>query len=216
MNRNKITISVLLLTMLLVGMVLMPAASAQENATKELTFGPETLDELKNDPNFIAAYGNIPTFANSEERKQWIDLLGKVMDQINANFEQEMSKYFYPNGPFTSCGITIDGVIEVGVNNTAEKSLMEEIYNVLDSKANRIGVKEVPVVFVHRDLAVPLVEPAVGETTNLSASEEEKTEEPNNSNSSSGNKPSKTNSIPGFELLGGLTCLYGRWKLRKR
>lgn len=178
-----------------------------------LTFGPETFDKLKSDPNFIAAYGRIPTFKSSEEREQWIGTLGKVMDQVDANFEQEMSKYFYPNGPFTSCGITIDGVIEVGVgvNKTVEKSLMDKIYQILDSKANRMGINEVPVVFVHRDLAVPLVEPAVEETANLSASEDS-----SNINNSNGNKSSKTNSAPGFGLLGVLTCLCGGWKLMKK
>jgi hypothetical protein len=37
-----------------------------------------------------------------------------------------------------------------------------------------------------------------------------------NINYSGGNKSGKTNSIPGFELIGGLTCLYGGWRLRKR
>jgi YVTN family beta-propeller protein len=36
-----------------------------------------------------------------------------------------------------------------------------------------------------------------------------------NSDSSSGNESSKNNSTPGFGLLGGLTSLYGGWKLRK-
>jgi YVTN family beta-propeller protein len=37
-----------------------------------------------------------------------------------------------------------------------------------------------------------------------------------NINNSGGNKLSKTNSAPGFGLLGGLTCLYGGWRLRKK
>ncbi len=62
------------------------------------------------------------------------------------------------------------------------------------------------------------------EEANLSSSEEKKAVEFNNSNnnsesdndsSSSGNESSK-NSTPGFSLLGGLTCLYGGWKFRKK
>jgi hypothetical protein len=33
-----------------------------------LTFGPETLNKLKNNPDFIAAYGSIPAFTTSKER----------------------------------------------------------------------------------------------------------------------------------------------------
>jgi YVTN family beta-propeller protein len=34
--------------------------------------------------------------------------------------------------------------------------------------------------------------------------------------STSGNESSKNNSTPDFSLLGGLTCLYGVWKFRKK
>ena len=63
------------------------------------------------------------------------------------------------------------------------------------------------------------------EETNLSLAEGKKAVELNNSNNnnyesdnnsnSSGNESSKNNSTPGFGLLGGLTSLYGGWKLRK-
>ena len=55
----------------------------------------------------------------------------------------------------------------------------------------------------------------------MSVPEEETIKEPDNSSindseSDNGGKPSKINSIPGFGLLGSLTCLYGGWKLRKK
>ncbi len=37
-----------------------------------------------------------------------------------------------------------------------------------------------------------------------------------NLNSSSGKKSSKNSSTPGFGLLGGLICLFGGWKLKKK
>ncbi|WP_292374540.1 YncE family protein [Methanosarcina sp. UBA411] len=70
------------------------------------------------------------------------------------------------------------------------------------------------------------------EETNLPSYEEKNVIELNNSNNnsnndinnsksdngsnSSGNESSKNNSTPGFGLLGGLACLYGGWKLRKK
>jgi hypothetical protein len=195
-----------------------------------LSFGPGTLEELKSDPDFIAAYGSIPSFGSSEERKQWLDKLDKAYAGVNA----DMSKYMYPDGPVTSYGYSIHGVFEVAVNKTVEKPFMDEIYKIFDSRASQMGIKEVPVVFMHGDLAVPVVgevTPVVKEAANLSISGEKSTEELNNSknndsepdngtsskvNSSGGNKSSENNSAPGFGLLVGLTCLYGGWKLRKK
>lgn len=192
-----------------------------------LTFGPETLIELKSQPNFIAAYGSIPSFATLEERMQWLDKLNNVYQETIS----EMSKYMYPNGPVTAYGYTIDGVLQVGVNKTIEKPFMDEIYKIFDSKASLIGIKEVPVVFVYQGLAVPVdkVTP-VNKTTNMLISGEKNAGELNGStkddskavngnissiNNSSGNKSDKINSTPGLGLLGGLICLYGGWRLRK-
>jgi len=230
MKCSKSGAGIFLLVMLLASIALIPAASAQENATKkDLSFGPETLDELKKNTNFIAAYGSIPALETSEERQQWLDTLGKIMEEINANFDHEMSKYSYPNGPVTGCGVTIDGVLKVGINKSekVEKPFMDEIYKIFDSKASQMGLKEVPVVFVYEDNPVPNV---ATETSNLSISKEKNTgrlndsnddSEPNNGNisnvnSSSENNSSKNNSTPGFSLLGGLICLYGGWKFSKK
>lgn len=65
------------------------------------------------------------------------------------------------------------------------------------------------------------------EETNLSLTQEKNVVEFNNSNnntnsesdngiSSGENESNKNDSIPGFGLLGSLTCIYGGWKLRKK
>jgi hypothetical protein len=137
------------------------------------------------------------------KRDQWIDTLYEIMQEVNAYFEGEMSKYSYPNGPVTGSGVTIDGVIQVSINksNTVDKPFMDKIYQIFDSKASRMGIKEVPVVFVYEDNPMPAID----------------TESPElGSKISDGNKSSKTNSIPGFGLLGSLICLYGGRKLRNK
>jgi hypothetical protein len=178
-----------------------------------LTFGPETINKLKSDPNFIAAYGNIPSFTTSEERKQWLDKLNNVYQGSIS----EMSKYEYPNGPVTAFGYSIDGVIQVGINSskTVEKPFMDEIYKIFDSKASLMGIKEVPVVFAYEDNPVPTVitgEPAVKETSDLSKSNNGSL----NINNSNEYKSDRTTFAPGFGLLGSLICLYGGWRLRKK
>ena len=37
-----------------------------------------------------------------------------------------------------------------------------------------------------------------------------------NISNSTGNESNKNHSAPGFGLLGGLVCLYGGWKLKKK
>ncbi len=189
--------------------------------TEGFTFGPGTFDKLKKDSNFIAAYGNIPLFVTYEERKQWLDTL----DQIYSESNSEMSQYMYPNGPVTNYGYTIDGVLEVGVNKTVEKSFMDEIYQIFDLNAGSIGIKEVPVVFMREDLVVPVDETTpVKETENSSIAEEENNGELNNSNnrdsdnigSSGEGNSNAVRYTPGFELLGSLACLYIGWKLGRK
>jgi hypothetical protein len=65
-----------------------------------------------------------------EERQQWLNEL----DKIYTETDMEISKYMYPDGPVTSHGYTINGVLEVEVNKKIEKPLMDEIYQILDSR----------------------------------------------------------------------------------
>ena len=209
--------NILLIGIFLISFLLVATASTQENATTELTFGPETLDELRNDSNFIVSYGSIPSFGSLEERKQWLNEL----DKIYTETDMEISKYMYPNGPITSHGYTINGVLEIEVNKQIEKPLMDEMYQILDSKAIQMGIQEVPVVFVYGDLAVPVAEEAtpIVEQNNSSTSHEKNPIEPNNSsnnNESNRNESNKNNYAPGFGLLGSLICIYSGWKLRKK
>lgn len=148
---------------MLIGMVLIPAASAQENTTRELnatadlTFGSGTFDELKKDTNFIAAYGNIPDFKNLEERKQWLSTLSTVYTKANDNYDKEMSKYFYPNGSVIFYGYTIDGVIQVTIKKgqKIDKDTENSIYKLFSNYGQEINVTNTPVVFVYGDTFIP-------------------------------------------------------------
>lgn len=178
----------------------------------QLTFGPETFEKLRNNPDFIAAYGKIPNFTTSEEKKQWLSTL----DEVYHMAIPEMSVPKYPNDLIISYGYTIDGVLEVGINRnrTVDKTFMDGIYQIFDLKANQIGVKEIPVVFMYVDMPVPtiIMEPVV-RTTNSATSKDKNAVGLDNS---SGKKSSKTHSVPDFELFGSLTSLYCVWKLRKK
>ncbi|MCO5382337.1 MAG: hypothetical protein NHB15_09830 [Methanosarcina barkeri] len=142
-----------------------------------------------------------------------------------------MWKYFDPIGPVRCHSVTFDGVIEVSINNSSkvDTPFLDEFYQIIDSKAISMGVKEVPVVFM-RENNLTLAEIESLGFTNIESSGSTNIELPNstindsnsinestlNTSNSSENKSSKINSIPGFELLGSLICLYGGWKLRKK
>jgi hypothetical protein len=109
-------------------------------------------------------------------------------------------------------------------------ALAKEIYQIIDEEARKENVTDVPVVFhdskeFKNDLIKAGDAEAVEEITNLSISQEEKDGKLNNSSSNNSdsdsssanyNKSSKNNPAPCFGLLGGLFCLYGGWKLRKK
>ena len=67
------------------------------SGNKTLTFGRRTLEELKSDPDFIAAYGSIPLFkARKRENSGWISLI-KYMPELMRICVKSM----YPDGPVT-------------------------------------------------------------------------------------------------------------------
>lgn len=139
------------------------AVSAQENApnelnaTTELTFGPWTLDELKSNPDFISAYGSIPNFTTSDEKRQWLSNLDTIYTKADKNYDKEISKYFYPNGSVIAYGYNIDGVLKVTIKKgqKLDKAKENEINNLFSSYGQEIGIKDTPVVFVYGDLIVP-------------------------------------------------------------
>jgi streptogrisin B len=155
--KKKFGISSIFVTVLLVTIVLVPIVSAEENVTKELTFGPDTFDVLKKDPNFIGAYGNIPAFSNQDDRKQWLDTLDKVYTKATKNFKNDMSKNFYPNGSVIAYGYTIDGVLQVTIKKgqKIDTDKENEIYNLFSNYGQELNVTNIPLTIVYGDLLVP-------------------------------------------------------------
>ncbi|WP_394339063.1 hypothetical protein [Methanosarcina sp. UBA289] len=166
----------------------------------------------------IATYGKIPLLRDKIEFDSWMNKRMLIVNSIREKMAPYMKKE-----QVISYGVGFTR-IEVGIyeNLSSEEktALAKEIYQIIDEEARKQNITNVPVAFNYSG-KVGLDEGV--EETNLSASEES-SREPNNSkntgfdnnNNSSGDKPSKNNSTPGFSLLGSLTCLYGGWKLRKK
>lgn len=58
-------------------------------------FGPGVLDEVKENPNVIDTYGKVPKFETYSKRKEWLNTLNKIADNVRDenNF---IDSYFYP------------------------------------------------------------------------------------------------------------------------
>lgn len=172
----------------------------------------------------IVAYGKIPLLKDSKEIDSWQDKLFL----IKSNSENEIL-------PYDKRGQVITYDVEltrlgVGVNETLlpdeKTTVIKEIYRFIDEEARKQNITGVPVVFYQETFVNLTTTEDTGtnkETTNLSESEDENTLKINNSiksesdndSSSYGSKSSEISSIPGFGFFGSLTCLYGRWKLRR-
>ena len=94
----------------------------------------------------IATYGKIPEFENEEQRRDWLDNL----DEIGKSVRSEMRPYFYPEGPVVVFGNHYDGYMRMSLKKDMvidEKTLMDEIYVIIDKQAREMGIQDVPVVF---------------------------------------------------------------------
>ena len=177
----------------------------------------------------IASYGKIPLLKDKKDVHSWFERLNSI-----KNGTEEKIWPYLEKGQVVAYGIgltRLDVDIYDGLPSEEKAALSEEIYQIIDEEARKQNVTDIPVAFEESGYIQPdeeVIEDrgAVEDTTDLSASREKSAGELNNSNnkdsesnnesSSSGDKSDENKSASGFGLLGGLTCLYGGWKLRKK
>ncbi len=112
-----------------------------------LTFGPETLEELKDRSGVIAIYGRIPKLNAQEEKWKWVNKLQEIFNKTGHLIGEKFMKKNKIVPMFATNG---EGYLEVYINrkicNDIQK-LVREIYSIIDATAKKLGIKEVPVVF---------------------------------------------------------------------
>lgn len=151
-------------------------------------------------PEVIATYGKLPQLETKDQRFTWFY---KDQKAIIERLRDNMTSYFSPRGPVVGFGANSDGYFDVMINrsSTVGKSLLNEIYGIIDEEAKKRGIHEVPVRFVLGDI----VDPAI------------LTEDSNNNTPSTDNKKITStyglpyNSVSGFGLFGGLIVLLCVW-----
>lgn len=150
-------------------------------------------------PVVIATYGKLPELKTEDQRFNWFYRDQRAI--IESSRDKIVDKYFYPKGPLVTFGTYSDGYFEATVyrNLTVEKSLLDEIYGIIDEEAKKRGIHEVPVRFVLGDMVRPLLIAAKDSNKAVLLGE-----------------VVSNKSVPGFVLLGGLISLLSIWLLRRR
>lgn len=129
--------------------------------------------------NLIAGYGNVPVYhpdgtvtrggiiettPYEQPRRNWQDENGQIIN----NTREEMLEYFFPKGPVVTYGYDLLGTICVGIWKEADTvpKTRDEMYAVIDAEAGRMGIEDVPVIFIRESMpdARALLIPTYSET----------------------------------------------------
>jgi hypothetical protein len=108
-------------------------------------YGPNVLEAAKKDPQFIASRGTMPIITDEGEKRAWLDLLGTHNCRLS-------DRYFKSSGgPMLAFGLSIDGYLFIEFDKDApekvNESLINEIYQVINTRCEQAGIADVPVVF---------------------------------------------------------------------
>ena len=115
--------------------------------------------------------GKIPKFENDTERNEWFKKLDELGDSLRE--KQSLKEFKYPEGPVISYGYSVYGYFFVDFKKGFEynETITEEIYEIIDEEAKKLGIEDIPVVFRISD--IPELE---SKTDILSGNEKEKNE----------------------------------------
>lgn len=151
----------------------------------------------------IATYGKLPELKTEDQKQKWFNNLSNIMGSIR----DRMDTYIYPNGSSIGYGYNYKGYMEVTFieNLTIEKTLMDEIYVIIDNEAKKRGIQEVPVEFTLGSL------PQLDVMSSSQNGEIITTPQINKTNSIQPDESSKEKSVPFPELPDVLIVLFTGW-----
>lgn len=98
------------------------------------------------DYDVIFRYGKLPTLQTENQRQNWSNSLKKIHESLDTEFSLN---YTYPNGKVITYGENSMGYLVVVFykNFTIEKTLINEIYALINKEARKINIHEIPVEF---------------------------------------------------------------------
>ena len=173
-TKTKFNIVTLILAMLLIGMVLIPAVSAQQEEnnynvpvektpveTSNLSLdnlttserylpdqGPSIFEKVNRDSNVIETRGVIPEIKDNKEKAKRLDTLEASMRSSKDKFEPYMKEN---GGSLLGYGINYEGYAFVEFDekqkDNINKSTVDKLYNVIKDDAEKMKLADIPVVF---------------------------------------------------------------------
>lgn len=173
-TKNKFNIGTLILAMLLVGMVLIPVVSAQQEEnnynvpvektsveTSNLSLdnlttserylpdqGPSIFEKVNRDSNVIETRGVIPEIKDNKEKANRLDTLEASMRSSKDKLEPYMKEN---GGSLIGYGVNYEGYAFVEFDekqkDNINKSTADKLYNVIKDDAEKMKLADIPVVF---------------------------------------------------------------------
>jgi parallel beta-helix repeat protein len=147
-------------------------------------------------PDVIATYGKLPEIETEEDCYRWFY---EAAPAIMQGSRGRMDPYL-TDGVLVSYGPDVDGYIEVTIYENltiGTQPIMDEIYEIIDYEAKKMGIHEVPVVFFEGEFV--RTDPLIEDSCNVSLTDEVSDE-----------------SVPGFGLPGVLISFFGVWLFRRK
>ncbi len=96
----------------------------------------------------IETRGVIPEITDDEEKMEWLNIIEKSVRSSEDELEPYMKEY---GGPLIGFGVDYEGYLFVefdkNVEDTINKSTIDELYNIIEDDARKIELSDVPVVF---------------------------------------------------------------------
>ncbi len=148
------------------------------------------------DPEIIAVAGVVPEIDNEKECWEWYF---QDSYMISRNISDSMNEYLQ-NGTLLNTGLSTYGYFEVTINEEADidrKSLIADVYEIIDKEAMDVGITNVPVAF---KVGNSDVENVVEEDMLVSPEDEVIDDE-------SGTMESEEQQVPGFSIFISLLSL---------
>jgi hypothetical protein len=126
--------------------------SHREESISLPDYGPHIFEEAKKEPAFIAALGTMPVITDEGEKREWTDLL------VKGSQNSVKIDHYFLDGPVIGFGTSINGYLFVEFDySTPDKvneTLIDEIYQAIDTQCELVGISDVPVVFLFADITV--------------------------------------------------------------
>lgn len=151
-NITKISLSILLVSIMLIGFAWAGASdSSQDDSFEEEyyfpAYGANTFDSLKKDSSVIESRGAVPELTDDKTKVEWVATLRKSLNNSGSELHPYMKEC---GGPLLGFGVNYGGYIFVEFDKEVgdiDQSTIDKFYSIVDTNAKKLEISNVPVIF---------------------------------------------------------------------